>query len=537
MKRDTRGLSKNRKSTTEKPDLDTYDEIPYESLPFTDTQPVNLAAIGRLFGLEAPDPEQCRVLELGCATGGNLIPLAWYHPGSHFVGIERSHSQVASGVGLINRLGLPNIKILRNDILSLDEDLGEFDYILVHGVYSWVPEAVRDRIMQICTKHLSPTGIAYISYNTLPGWRIRGMLRDVFLFHTRNASRPQEKVARARTLLPQLDVALENVDTDCGRYLKHEIAYLRSAHPSYLYHEYLEDINTPFLFSQFMEQAHRHKLQYLCDVDLKTMFPSTLGEGAENLVEAFDDLIEQEQYIDFIRHRYFRQSLLCHEEQTITHEIDLEVFERFAFYSDLSPHQEVSLSDSEQTTFISSANVSFPASHPLTKAALIYLWQKFPDSLPFETVYRDAREKVIDQGDRQYADQTDQFIGELFNLYVHQAIAASPRAQHFFRQLTSRPKATRLARSQAYSNLGHLATARHSVIQLDAFSTRLVTYLDGRLTREELTEALTSDVLKDDLPLFADNERLSAAGQIETQIAANCERLLLLLAFNGVLED
>jgi methyltransferase-like protein len=138
-------------------------------------------------------------------------------------------------------------------------------------------------------------------------------------------------------------------------------------------------------------------------------------------------LIEQEQYIDFIRNRYFRQSLLCHEDQTITHEIDLEVFELFAFYSDLSPQKEVSLNDSEQTTFISSANVSFPASHPLTKAALICLWQNYPDSLSFETVNRNARERVIDQGGRQYADQTDQFIGELFNLHVHQAIGASPR--------------------------------------------------------------------------------------------------------------
>jgi methyltransferase-like protein/SAM-dependent methyltransferase len=516
--------------------MDTYDEIPYESLPFSDAHPVNLAALGRLFGLEAPDPEYCQVLELGCATGGNLIPLAWYHPGSHFIGIERSSSHVASGEALISRLGLSNIAILKRDILRLNDDLGEFDYILVHGVYSWVPEPVRERIMQLCAKHLSPTGIAYISYNTLPGWRMRGMLRDMFLFHTRNALRPQEKVARVQTLLPQLDVALEKMDTDCGRYLKREIAYLRATHPSYLYHEYLEDINTPFLFSHFMEDAHRHKLQYLCDVDLKTIFPSTLGEAAENLVEAFDDLIEQEQYSDFIRNRYFRQSLLCHDDQAITHEIDLEVFERFAFYSDLSPQKEVSLSDSEQTMFISPARVSFPASHPLTKAALIYLWQNYPDSLPFETVTRNAREKVIDQGGNPYANQTNQFIRELFNLYVHQAIGASPRAQQFFNQLTPRPRATRLAQVQAYGNLGHLATARHSVIQLDAFSTRLVTYLDGRLTGKELAEHLTQDVLKGDLPLFADDKKLPAAEQVNTQIAENCERLLQLLAFNGVLE-
>ena len=238
--------------------MDTYDEIPYESLPFSDAHPVNLAA-----------------LSAGC--------LDWRRPIPNTAGCWRWAAPPAA-------ISSPLPGTIRGAILSESTV-----YILVHGVYSWVPEPVRDRIMQLCAKHLSPTGIAYISYNTLPGWRMRSMLRDVFLFHTRNASRPQEKVVRLQTLLPQLDVALEKMDTDCGRYLKREIAYLRAAHPSYLYHEYLEDINTPFLFSHFMEGAQRHKLQYLCDVDLKTMFPSTLGEGAENLVEAFDDLIEHLQ--------------------------------------------------------------------------------------------------------------------------------------------------------------------------------------------------------------------------------------------------
>ena len=70
--------------------FDSYDELPYRSVPHLDSHPTHLAVVGRLLGLPAPDPYRCRVLELGCAGGGNLIPIAWYLPGTECVGVERS---------------------------------------------------------------------------------------------------------------------------------------------------------------------------------------------------------------------------------------------------------------------------------------------------------------------------------------------------------------------------------------------------------------------------------------------------------------
>ncbi len=166
---------------------DSYDELPYESTPFTETHPENLAVLGRLFGLQTPEPAHCRLLELGCASGGNLIPLAWRLPQAHFLGLELSRRQVEDGQALARSLALENIEIRHQDILSAGTELGEFDYIIAHGIFSWVPEKVRDKILPICSRHLSPSGLAYINYNTLPGWRMRGMVRDMLRFHTRHA--------------------------------------------------------------------------------------------------------------------------------------------------------------------------------------------------------------------------------------------------------------------------------------------------------------------------------------------------------------
>jgi len=66
----------------------SYDEVPYESQSFPQSHPNRLATLGRLFGLSPAPVAQCRVLELGCASGGNLIPMAYHLPESEFVGLD-----------------------------------------------------------------------------------------------------------------------------------------------------------------------------------------------------------------------------------------------------------------------------------------------------------------------------------------------------------------------------------------------------------------------------------------------------------------
>jgi len=515
--------------------MTTYDEIPYDSRPFTDTHPSNLAVLGRLFGLNTTDPENCRVLELGCASGGNLIPMAWYHPNSRFVGIELSDSQARVGTDLIDQLGLENVEIRQNDILDLGNDLGEFDYVLVHGVYSWVPTPVRTKILEICSTHLSRQGLAYISYNTLPGWRLKGMVRDMLLHHTRDATSPLMKVEKAKDFLTHLEPILEELNSNHTRYLRGEVRYLLASHASYLYHEFLEETNQAFLFAEFMEDARNHGLEYLCDVDLQAMFTSTLGDKAEAFLETFDDLIEQEQTIDFIRGRSFRQTLLCHDDQSLSREISLEDFENLAFFSDLSPPKVVEIKRQKPVSFTAPSGRRFPVSHPLTKAALIHLGRVFPDVVGFDDLCAAARRHLANVGGDQTIHQTDQLSSELFSLYAHQAIGAATRSRHFPHDIAARPEATALARAQAANAMGHLATAHHSTIELDAFSSRLVYSLDGSKTQEELAEDLTAEIVNGTLLLEPRLVSSNTPAEISGKVRANCDRLLSMFAANGIL--
>src|SRR5262245_19905923 len=149
----------------------------------------------------APPGDTCRMLELGCSMVGNLIAMAQNHPGAQFVGIDSSARQIAVGWKSIDALGLKNIRLRQLDILDAGADLGEFDYIIAHGVLSWVPLKTQDGMLELCRRHLGSNGVAYFSYNTYPGWHIRGIVRDMMLYRSMQFSDPATRLAQAKALV------------------------------------------------------------------------------------------------------------------------------------------------------------------------------------------------------------------------------------------------------------------------------------------------------------------------------------------------
>jgi SAM-dependent methyltransferase len=189
----------------------SYDEVPYLKSAFPQTHPDRLATLARLFGLAPPDLETCRVLELGCASGDNLIPMALGLPNARFLGIDSSIRQIQHGRQTIDALGLTNIELRHASIADVTAADGRFDYIVCHGVYSWVPEPIREAILQICRDNLVSEGVAYVSYNTLPGWRVRGMIRDMMIYHSDQFEGAAERLQQARALL---DFLAQSVPAD-----------------------------------------------------------------------------------------------------------------------------------------------------------------------------------------------------------------------------------------------------------------------------------------------------------------------------------
>lgn len=303
--------------------MTTYDAIPYPSYSHAATNPAKLRAISKLFGLDAPDVSTSSVLEIGCASGGNLLPLAEVYPDATFLGVDLSKKQIDTASGLAKALGLANVSFRAESVL--DSDFGEqkFDYILVHGVFSWVDANVQDRILDLVGEVLSDTGIAYISYNTLPGWNGVKTVRDMMIYHTSSFSDPKKKVTEARNMLA---FAAKNILADADPYkrmLETEISTLQGTSDNYLLHDHLEAVNDPCYLHEFMERATKRGLAYLGDANLPSMYLGNQAEDAAVALSGLNDTVRQEQYMDFITNRRFRSTLLVKATEKINRQIDV----------------------------------------------------------------------------------------------------------------------------------------------------------------------------------------------------------------------
>jgi len=473
----------------------SYDEMPYLGKAFPQTHPDRLGTIARLFGLRPPDLETCRVLELGCASGENLIPMAVGLPDARFVGIDLSARQIEQGRQTVAALGLANIELRHHNIADVDASWGVFDYIICHGIYSWVPAPVREKILAICRENLAADGVAYISYNALPGWHVRGMIRDMMSYHSAPFQGPLPKVQQARALL---DFLAQSVPTTLpyGMVLRQELDTIRNEPDAYLFHEHLEEINEPFYFHQFADAAARHGLEYLGEADIGDMLVSNFPDQiAQTLRRISTDLVRMEQYIDFIRNRTFRQTLLIHQGATLRRNLDDILLDGFYVASAARPESaRPVLTQGVSETFRTPGGATHNIVDALTKAALVLLAQQWPGCLPFGELAAMSRASLRQSvgtatGEAGFEDDDRSFSARLLQGYVVRAVELRLRPPRLTPTPSARPVASPLVRLQA--ERGRTVTnLRHEPGQLNELHRRMLPLLDGTRDLDALVAAV-----------------------------------------------
>lgn len=262
-----------------------YDRVPYVSQPHPETQCRRLEATAVLFHLSPTPPASARILELGCGTADNLAWQALEYPQARFIGCDNSATAVAAGRELIQALGLDNIELRLQDLCEVDAGWGTFDYIVCHGVFSWVGPDVRRRILEIIRRNLAPHGVACLSYNVLPGWAVSGAVRDLMRRHTRGIDDPRHAVAQAREILG-LAAETHSVGGPFGPLLSREHNLLTTHfNDGYVYHEMLAEHNQAFYFEELVEQIGRAGLQYVGATEIAAMFSWDLPAKAHAFLE------------------------------------------------------------------------------------------------------------------------------------------------------------------------------------------------------------------------------------------------------------
>jgi methyltransferase-like protein/cyclopropane fatty-acyl-phospholipid synthase-like methyltransferase len=481
----------------------TYDEIPYHSNPFNYATPERLQTISTIFGMSPAPLERARILELGCASGGNIVRFAANYPKSHTIGVDLSKIEIEHGNKIINDLELKNIELKHLSILDIDESFGKFDYIISHGVFSWVPDNVRDKILEISKKLLNPQGVVFISYNTLPGWNTVNSIRDMMLFHASGFQSGRDKVTQAKLFLQFVNESLQETNTHYSKFLEEETKLLLQRTDDYIRHDHLSEDNKQFYFHQFIAAAQASGLSYLGDSTLSSMFHGNLPSKAAQKLAEVKNIVAMEQYMDFISNRRFRCTLLCHNNVTLNKNITSDTMQNFYTISNIlpeKPENEVDLDNNidalkfyqdekQKSIFLSTTS-------PSMKAIMYTYADNVGNPLKLDEVCKLANKKLAQFKQEDFEQELNSNIATLVFKGVISIVATKPKSVF---KISEKPKVSELVQYQIKNGSSSVTNQMNDLISLNVPHKFIITLLDGKHNLDQITDHILAKLSSGEL--------------------------------------
>lgn len=499
----------------------TYDAVAYPTVPRALAHPAHLRAVATMYGLAAAPVETARVLEIGCGDAGHLIACAAALPSATFVGFDLSPVAVARGQKTARDAGLTNVTLEVGDITTWQPRGGPFDYVVSDGIYSWVPTPVRDALMALVGRSLSPEGLAFFSYNVYPGCYTRRMLWEMMRFHVDGIEDPEAKIDEAMRMADFVRASRQKpdgpkrdpFDRDVDNVLNNRVRNI-------LYHDELSPVNDPVYFHQFAAHAVVHGLNFVSESLPQSIGFTTLPPAVIERIEAFagGDSLKREQYVDFATLRRFRQSIVaaapCRPSPS-----PVAAAIRELYLAGGAKAESVDFAPGVPMTFRVDEN-RIVIRTPLTKAALVALAECQPQRLTFEETLRAALAKL--GRDSATDSEVKELLDDLVTAWTAGGVLVKGTRPSYAPTVSERPTASALARVQLRE--GTVATSLlHTTIRFeDPPSRMLVQLLDGTRTVEQIAAEL--------YPLFPAEHRPPPA-----EFRAGLARNLAMLADGGFL--
>ena len=495
----------NRSLATDRAALaERYDAIAYAALPHPLSHPDRLATVATFLGMNPPLVSRCRVLEVGCSDGANLIPMAETLPAGHFVGCDLSSSAIAKGRKTIAALGLTNIVLVEEDLSSLAPEHGDFDYIIAHGIYSWVPAHVRDGLFALAAARLSPEGVMFVSFNALPGCRVRQATWDILHWHVDRIADPRERLRAAREIASLIATGGKSLH-EADEAMRAEFRSIAQSSDSELFHDTLGAPNDPVYFHEFAAHAGRHGLKYLAEAELHTMSAAGLSAEARAFLSPLDPEA-REQYLDFVRLRRFRQSLL----RRSTASIDMATRSQRLFAMHAAADAAL-LQAAAQGKIVEFARGLDPSGAGISAIHVMLdtLVQRSPAACPVAMLRENIGTFTLPRPLESIL--TDMYVSNIVNFHVHPPSLAATAGE--------RPVCRPLARLEARTQES-LTCLLHSRVRIpDANARYLITLLDGTRDRASLASALADRAF---------GHQRDAAGRFVTHALEQFGRMALL---------
>lgn len=498
-----------------------YNSVPYPSFTFPQTHPDRLATMATLYGMKPARPEKCRVLELGCGDGSNLLSFAYSLPESEFVGVDLSTVHIENAQQTAIELNVSNVSFFCEDVMNLNQmRFGEFDFIIAHGLFSWIPDFVREKVLQIYGEMLTANGVGYISYNALPGFHLRAMMREMMQFHVDKIDEPFEQVRQGINFLNFLGETVES-ESLYQNFIKTELAEIVERTPENIFHDDFSENNQPFYFHEFVSRLQPHKLQFLSEADAVSSQTNNLSAQTKQILKEFSggDVVRHEQYLDFIKNRRFRSSLVCRQNIALERNVEPQILEKFFIASPIKTASEnPNLKDSKPEKFVGAKGATFEINHPLTKAALAHLGQIWARSIGLDELLNAAQKLTGDAAD--YENEKQRTVAYLLQMFEAGFVKLHVYQPNFAAAAGEFPIASAFARLQARRNSESVTTltARNLKLEND-FIRLLVILLDGTRNRAALVSEIGDNIE------VAENQRAAFRSELPELLEFNLSKL------------
>ena len=418
---------------------------------------------------------------------------------------------------MVAALGLKNIDLRHADLMEVDASWGEFDFVLCHGVYSWVPPALQSKILSIAAEQLTPHGIAYVSYNAYPGWHMRGVVREMMRYHALRFDNPHRRIAEARRILELVSKhAAGTKDSAYNQLLKNEAELLNTCDDHYIYHEHLEEYCEPLYFHEFIARAHEHGLDYLGEPHLGSMTPTNFGADAHQALKSLShDAIELEQFMDYFSNRTFRETLLHHAGRKPNYELQPSlVWPMYISGGGRVQEPPINFTKGVQTTFLSRSGAPVTTPMPLLKAAIVELTERWPAAVRFDELLAASCVRL----GVEVTDHERTLLGRAILLVLTTAdmVEVSLEPSKFTISPGEKPVASALARQQAKLE-PIVTTGRHEATRLAPAEQHAIQALDGANSVADVARLTktSKDVVRVQIERFArsgaDHELIATA--------------------------
>ncbi|MRX07760.1 methyltransferase domain-containing protein [Pseudoduganella sp. FT25W] len=297
-------------------------DIEYTSGFYREQSPAWLNFVCLLNGVEPVALDQpFTYFELGFGRGLTAQLLAGANPMGQFYAADFNPAHVAGARALAREAQLPNLTLLENSFAELAEGqvtLPQFDYITLHGIYSWVTAENRRHIVNFIGRYLKPGGVVYISYNAMPGWAPALPLQRLLVeYADAFPNRSDVQLKGATEFIGQLEAA-QAAYMAGNPSLKIRLDSLRTANPHYLVHEYLHKHWQPLFHADVARDLAAAKMSFAGSADLPFAFPTLyLSEERRQLVDKLPHPEMRETLKDYLLNTAFRKDVFVRGAQRI----------------------------------------------------------------------------------------------------------------------------------------------------------------------------------------------------------------------------